>query len=178
MTLPPLANGGLPIGRWPATTEDLDRFASQSDASHRRAILGEWHQLTDAIRDAVGEVAAVWLGGSFFSTKEKPGDIDAVYIVRRDLYVEARKDDDRARFLQAVVGKGAHTTFGLRVDTFFLEWWPRPGVKRGSADRRTQYLESRGYWDDLWSRSRSTDLKIDQVPTRGYLEVILDGYNR
>lgn len=173
---PPLVDGQLASGRWACGRLDAEAFAALPDARHRSALWEEWVRLTDAMRDAVGEVAAAWLSGSYFTDKEQPGDIDCVYVIRHERLAEARADMATAQFLQSVIGPGARQVFGLRVDTYFLDWWPRPGVKRGSDDRRRGYLEDRGYWDDLWSRTRDTDLKIDAVPQRGYLEVILDGY--
>lgn len=175
--IPACSETGLPLGRWPATPSDLAAFAAMPDATHRRRLLDDWTTLTDAVRDAVGgNLPACWLSGSFFTTKERPGDIDCVYIVGRDDLVAARQDPDRARFLQGVTGHGARDNFGLLVDVYFLDWWPRPGTFRGSDDRRRGYLEDRGYWDDLWSRNKDGDAKTSRLPRRGYLEVILDGF--
>jgi hypothetical protein len=51
----------------------------------------------------------------------------------------------------------------LAVDSFILEWWPRPGPRpgprRGTSERRKQeYLENRGYWEDLWARVHTSSL--------------------
>lgn len=174
--IPPCDAIGLPLGRWPATADDLQAFADMPDATHRARLLKDWGTVTAAIRDAVGSIPACWLSGSFFTTKEQPSDIDCVYLVHREALMAAQKDPDRARFLQAVSGHGARENFDLLVDVYFLDWWPRPGIHRGSDDRRTDYLENRGYWDDLWSRNKDSDPKTSRLPRRGYLEVILDGF--
>lgn len=174
--IPACGDLGLPLGRWPATTSDLKAFADLPDSVHRTRLLNDWRTVTAAVQDAVGALPACWLSGSFFTTKDQPGDIDCVYLVSHDALAAARLDPERAKFLQAVTGHGARETFDLLVDVYFLDWWPRPGTYRGSDDRRTGYLEDRGYWDDLWSRSKDGDPKTSRLPRRGYLEVILDGF--
>ena len=85
-------------------------------------------------------------------------------------YLAAKPQD----FLAVATPGAGKTTFGLRVDSFVLEWWPTAGPGRPAIAQR--YLENRGYWDDLWSRRRSTDEREDSMPRVGYLEVIIDGY--
>jgi len=176
MTIPTPGALGLPLGRWIAVPADLDELTKIGDEDHRRALVSEWRTLTDAVRSAVGRVPACWLGGSFFTTKERPSDLDCVYVLHHDDLQAAQSDPEKAQFLAAIVGKGARENFGLRVDTYYLDWWPRPGTLRGSEERRSGYLQDRGYWDDLWSRSREGELAEQKLPRRGYLEVIVDGY--
>lgn len=176
MAIPDLVGGTLPLGRWPATVGEAAAFANLPDAVMRSAMWAEWLTLLEAVQDAVGEVAVCWLSGSFFTDKATPGDIDCVFLIRRELLIAARADADKAKFLQVVAENRVKPEFNLRIDSFLVEWWPRPGVIRGSDVRRRGYLEDRGYWDDLWSRSRDADLKADAVPRRGYLEVTIDGY--
>lgn len=176
VVIPNCDETGLPLGRWPAVPSDLQVFADLPDAAHRNKILADWTTVTDAVRDAVGSVPACWLSGSFFTTKERPGDIDCVYVVRHEALLAARADPDKAKFLQGIAGHGARDNFGLLVDVYFLEWWPRPGTFRGSDDRRKGYLEDRGYWDDLWSRNKAGAATESRLPRRGYLEVMLDGF--
>lgn len=174
--IPALVNGQLPLGRHSCTLAEVESFRGLPDLGVRDALWNEWIDLTDAVRDAVGEVAVCWLAGSYFSDKAQPDDIDCLYVIRRERVAEAAIDHDKARFLQAIIGRGAREVFGLRVDTYILDWWPRPGTHRGSVDRQSTYLQNRGYWDDLWSRRRDSDLKLDALPRRGYLEVMIDGY--
>jgi hypothetical protein len=175
---PALVGGQFPPGRWHVSIQEAQAaYCSIPNAQLRADLWQEWTTLTGAVRGAVGHVASAWLGGSFFTDKPLPDDIDCVYIIDRDHLKTARADPAKAAFLQAIAGDGAKTLFHLRVDCFILEWWPRPGVNRGSADRRGSYLENRGYWDDLWPRTRDrTNLRMDAIPRRGYLEVMLDGY--
>jgi hypothetical protein len=170
-------NGRLPVGRWTCSMSDLDVFHQLPDQTYRAAVWSEWETLTNAVRAAVGRVPAVWLGGSYFTDKDQPGDVDCVYVLDREDVDRARLDPTVAAFLQAVAGSAVKQHFGLRVDSYVLPWWPRPGTRRGTDDRRLTYLESRGYWDELWLRDRGAGPgRLQQVPARGYVEVILDGY--
>jgi len=129
------------------------------------------------VRDAVGRVPAVWLSGSYFTSKETPGDIDCVYVVDHEDLTRAREDTAVANFLGVVASSQVKTYFGLEVDSFILDWWPRAGPNVGSNVRRESYLEKRGYWDDLWQRDKTAgDARAQKIPSKGYLEVILDGY--
>lgn len=175
MDAPELVDGALPMGRWCLTEAEARSYCATADESVRKAIWAEWEQLTAAVRSAV-EVAACWLGGSFFTDKETPGDLDCVYIIDAARLTAARQDEQRAQFLQIVGSNGVKQQFDLRVDSFILHWLPSSGPGYGGPDRRQGYLQPRGYWDDLWSRTRHSDHRLDAIPCRGYLEVVLDGY--
>ena len=167
----------LPLGRWSCTIEDLDSFHDSPDAQLRAELWQEWEQLTEMVRVAVGRVPAVWLSGSYFTAKERPSDIDCVYILDRDDLQRARENTDAATLLEVVSKSQVKNYWNLRVDSYVLEWWPRLGINRGSDVRRETYLEMRGYWDDLWQRDRTGDNRSQKIPRKGYLEVILDGYS-
>jgi hypothetical protein len=122
----------------------------------------------------LGRLADAHPGGSFLTDKDEPGDIDSVYVVESWRVLGAKVDARKAQFLQTVADKRVKDVFGLQVDCFILEWVPRPGTNL--VHWAAEYRESRGYWDDLWSRERSTDQRENSVPQRGYVEVILDGY--
>jgi hypothetical protein len=176
MPFPPLVNGKLPLGRWPATIDEIESTFVASLSDRRQKIWKDWLDLTEAVRDAVTAVPAAWIGGSFLTGKDEPKDIDCVYVIEISAVLGARVDPERAAFLQAVATKGeVERIFGLSVDSFILEWQPRAGTTRPLWSK--QYLEDRGYWDDLWSRERSAEAREDSLPRRGYLEVILDGYS-
>ena len=64
--------------------------------------------------------------------------------------------------------------FADKGDSYVLEWMPSPGHQRPVGAE--PYYGNRGYWDNLWVRVRDSDQRLDSVPRRGYLEVILDGY--
>lgn len=176
VAIPLLEDGRLPLGRWTATSREVEeRFAGPNSGTVRQEIWTEWLRLTEALQDVVGSVPAAWLSGSFFTNKPEPGDVDSVYVVESSSVMAVlRAGGMKAQFLQAVASSRVRATFGLRVDSYVLEWVPTASPDRPVHAAR--YLSDRGYWDDLWSRERSTDLRKDAIPSRGYLEVILDGY--
>ncbi|WDF32211.1 hypothetical protein PTW37_10015 [Arthrobacter agilis] len=124
-------------------------------------------------------MSSAWLGGSYFSVKEEPGDIDCVYVVDVER-IDALDDAGRA-LLQFFANNKLRGLFGYQIDSFLLAWQSNPTTApRGPQDY--QYLQTRGYWDDLWSRMRSgtkdsQPTRLDSLPRRGYLEVTLDGYS-
>lgn len=174
MPVPGLDEGRLPLGRWTATVEELEAAFVTGQSERRQQIWADWLTLTQAMREVVDVVLAAWLGGSFLTGKDEPGDIDSVYVVESWRVLGAKVDPRKAQFLQTVADKRAKDVFGLQVDCFILEWVPRPGTN--AVHWAAEYRESRGYWDDLWSRERSSDQRENSVPRRGYVEVILDGY--
>lgn len=177
MGAPGLVSGSLPMGRWTVTEAEAKALCGTPDGKLREEIWQEWETLTAAVRSCVGEVAACWLGGSFFTSKAAPADLDCVYVIDNVLLANARTDANRAAFLQIVATKDAvKTQFHLRLDTFILDWMPHPGVDPGTVYRQRDYLAMRGYWDDLWCRMRDPIPRLEAIPRRGYLEVILDGY--
>jgi hypothetical protein len=174
--IPNLHNGRLPLGRWPSDPDEVERtFASDPSNIRRRETWDHWLQLTAALRSVVRAVPAAWLSGSFLTDKVDPNDLDCVYLVESsDVAAAQSSDPQTAAFLQTVATGGVRSVFGLLIDSYILVWTPTAGVNpHGSAAR---YLSGRGYWDDLWSRERSTDSRESSIPRRGYLEVILDGY--
>jgi hypothetical protein len=172
---PPIVDGQLPPGRWVCTEQEAKAAYVDGRLGDREAIWGEWQQLTGAVRAVVGEIPACWLSGSFFTDKPDPADLDCVYIIEATRVQEASRASPRhGRFLWEVTTSQVKGSYGLRVDSFVLNWVPTPGPTPPPEAKK--YLERRGYWDDLWSRVRDNDLRLDAIPRRGYLEVHLDGY--
>lgn len=175
MEPPKLVDGQIPMGRWVCTVDEAETEYVTGRAGDREAIWSEWQRLTRAVKQAVGEVAACWLSGSLFTDKPDPADIDCVYVIDTDqLHVAAAADPRVAAFLVRVASGRVKHVYGMRVDSFILEWIPTSGPARTPGAE--QYFEDRGYWDDLWSRVKDADLRLDSIPRRGYLEVIIDGY--
>lgn len=177
MGAPALVNGQLPLGRWVCSLADVEAaYVPADDGDPRRGIWNQWHALTMALRDVVGEIAACWLSGSFFSDKPVPGDMDCLYVIDTDhiAAVAATGDKGRIAFLQAASVGAIKELFGIDVDSYVLEWVPTPGYEPPVG--ASQYLAYRGYWDDLWIRVKDSDARLDSIPRRGYLEVIIDGY--
>ena len=173
MALPPLQNGALPHGRWVCEPGDVEAAFVHGLAPERQKIWDDWVQLTDTLRSKVGRVPAAWLSGSFLTDKPVPGDLDSVYVVDVADYQAARLDPLRQQFVTVVAMNWVKPLLNISVDSFILEWDPTPGPMRTSSP---DYYSNRGYWDDLWVRQRDLDPRLESIPRRGYVEVILDGY--
>jgi len=164
------------MGRWVCTPDEVEAAFVTPDTGVRQAIWEDWKVLHAALRMVVGEIAACWVAGSFVSDKATPGDIDCVWIVDAQRWVQAwNAADPQARQLLFEAAKGyIKPRRNIQVDSYVLEWMPSPGpnpVVGGDS-----YYGRRGYWDDLWVRVKDPDQRLDSIPRRGYLEVILDGY--
>lgn len=178
MAAPALDKGHLPMGRHVCTLSEVEReYVPDSPTDQRREIWNQWIALTSALRSVLGEVAACWLSGSFFSSKDVPGDIDCLYVVdaARLAKVSASEDAGHAGLVRAAAFGLIKDETGLLIDSYILEWVPTPGVER-SNPAQDAYHADRGYWDDLWVRVRDDDQRLDSIPRRGYLEVLIDGY--
>lgn len=176
MPVPELVDGYLPMGRWVCTPDEVEAAFVEPDTGVREAIWTDWLTLKEALRGALGEVAACWMAGSFFSDKPVPGDIDCLWVVDVQRLAAALNVGDPllTTFLTNCARGLVKTEYDLNIDSFMLEWMPTPGPDRPVGARA--YYEDRGYWDNLWVRIRNSDQRLDSIPRRGYLEVILDGY--
>lgn len=177
MAAPALIDGHLPMGRHVCTLAEVERaYVPDAPADRRREIWTQWVGLTGALQSALGEVAACWLSGSFFSSKPVPGDIDCLYVVdiARLAKLSATEDPAAAGLVYAAATGGIKRT-GAMIDSYVLTWVPTPGVERDNPIQ-DQYHRNHGYRDDLWSRVRDVDRRLGAIPRRGYLEVLIDGY--
>lgn len=180
--LPNLSAGAIPPGRFRATLDEVAAAWVEApvfaESATRREIWSEWLEAVQALRGAVPVIAA-WLGGSFLSPKLDPGDLDCVWVIDDVTLAATRLDLERAR-LTGLFAQNKLQSVGMRVDSYVLAWRRRPGAApRDELD--WQYLRYRGYWDDFWQRARSgpkgsEPTRADAVPSRGYLEVMLDGF--
>lgn len=171
----------LPPGRHQWTMEMVAaRYCPSPEygQSHRQMVWEHFQWATAWLRGVV-PVAAVWIGGSFLSTKSHPGDVDAIYIVRGKEYDELQ-DETAKQTVGLFVGGGNFKSKGILVDTYVFVW--RPRTSNGpETDQERQDLVHRGYWDD-WLQRHKADRKApatneDALPVRGYVEVILDGFS-
>lgn len=170
------SEGFLPPGRFPAT---LTEIAAQLATTPRRQKV--WDDFLDVTSVLMGEgqpICAAWIGGSFLSAKPDPGDVDVVYLIRRDVLVAPPRN------FEVILGDLMTQRLradGFDVDTYVLPWVPFAGHDTSKWSREyIEYQRARGYWDDFWMRRRDADprTELNTHPRRGYLEVILDGYER
>lgn len=177
MALPALDVDYLPHGRWACTIADVKSSFVDGKAPERAAIWTDWLTALGVLKQLVGDVPAAWLSGSFLTSKAVPGDIDSLFIIDAAEYAaaQARLAPDHLPILRALAGgNGARNVLGLNVDSYILEWDPTPTPEPISQGG---YYANRGYWDDLWVRVKDpNDSRLESIPRRGYLEVIIDGY--
>ena len=187
MPLPPLVGGRVPVGRHPATLDevkadfvDAPAFASSS----RRPYLWDQFELGLATLQGVVSVHAAWLAGSFITDKVDPGDVDVTFLVNAAQRYslppqDARVVDSFLLRMDPVTGT-MYRPHGLDLDSFIVDWHPFYGDFRQIPEYGV-YTGWRGYWDDFWLRERSVPKRTsspreDAFPVRGYVEVSLDAY--
>ncbi|MBW8485119.1 DUF6932 family protein [Actinomadura parmotrematis] len=171
-----MVDGHIPLGRWVCTVEEAEAQYIAGRGEPHEQIWADWKNFTSALRQVLGEIPACWLGGSLFTDKPDPGDIDCVYVIDATRLANPAIDSPQAlNLLGAVLENRLKKEFNLRIDSFILPWIPTPGpIPTAQAEG---YLQRRGYWDDFWSRIRDPNDRLSSIPRRGYLEVIIDGYS-
>lgn len=146
-------------------------------SEQRLKIWEQFAKVTQKLRDTL-PVAAVWIGGSFVTHKVEPSDIDAVYIIDQNKYSILSETGKKRVTLYAM--DGGLFNHGIRVDSHVLDWTPHPELDWDNP-LQIDYLKSRGYWDDFLQRHAEDKnaplIEDNAIPRRGYLEVILDGYD-
>lgn len=169
----------LPLGRYLTTLEELGDHSFVQSSTHRQELFEEWATTTSALQELL-PVASVWLGGSFFSAKAEPSDIECVYLVEHHHIDDI--DEKNKPTLDLYRTEGALKDLGLRVDSQVVPWWPVDGPDSG-GDRAESSLYDMGLWDSLLSKRRASQAELEIQNGRhgairrvGYLEVILDGY--
>lgn len=171
---------GLPVGRFPCEVDEVRAaFVDAYPTSSRRPkVWDDWLQATALLQLHV-PVKVAWLGGSFFTGKLEPDDIDSVYWAE-DCDIDAAAANPVSAQIITMFQRQLLKAQGVQVDSFLLPWRSNPeAFSRGPLD--VQHYRDRGYWDDLWCRMRSgpkgsPHVRLDSIPRRGYLEVNLDGF--
>lgn len=190
MTVLDPSTGFPSIGRQRCTLDCVEaEFVSApkfAGSTTRRKVWEDFEAALELLKSAV-KVHAVWLAGSFISAKLDPNDIDAVFVINaRDLGRRAAADQQVVASFIDRVSTGSGTVapkHGLKVDSFLLHWSPIPDLDLKNNANHMIYAANRGYWDDFWCRNR-TGQKYhpstwkDALPSRGYLEVMVNGYTR
>jgi hypothetical protein len=179
------STGLLPLGRHVSTADEVEAMFVSGDAFSesvtRHQIWSDWNDALTLLQSAV-TVHAVWIGGSFTTSKVDPGDIDVLYIVNANT-VRGLQGEQEKKIVTIFNTPGqVKSEFDLNVDTYLLFWecvpFPLPPGMNGFQD---QYYRARGYWDDWWQRVQqgpkgSPPVPEDTVPRRGYLEVPVSDY--
>ncbi|WP_251158109.1 DUF6932 family protein [Caniella muris] len=162
----------LPYGRYLATLEEVEGEYVPEGDENRRKIWDAFLEVVSVARQVYGRLVAVWIGGSFVTSEPSPHDIDVVLLVRDENYRSA-VSDQRGRFVTGMLlGAPGFPALSDLVDAYLL---PVPPTE---CERVKGYSESRGYWDQFWSKARFEDGDDRWLyPAAGYLEVIIDGYD-
>ncbi|MFJ8697548.1 DUF6932 family protein [Streptomyces roseolilacinus] len=169
--IPPLTPGGmLPVGRHPATLEEIhDVFVVQAPhTTHRQRLYSALELYVALVRDLLPR-ATLWVDGGFCTHKAAPpADIDLVLFASRRLVQHFDQERwtrmNQLITLQNLTAMAPHTVerriqpMGGLIDAFLAE--------EGNAD-------DVALWDYNWSLVKDADGKIVDGERKGYLEVEL-----
>jgi hypothetical protein len=154
----------LPPGRYTCSRRQFENTFVKGKDPIRRKLLDDLDTYADQQARHGLVVSAYWIGGSFASGKDRPGDIDFTAVIdgsasSPDRTALSEWTNPRNRWAHQV-----HPEVGrlLQVDAFGIVKYP------DGHPRMRDYHEARGHWDDWWQRSRATG----QALARGYVEVV------
>jgi len=109
-------DGWLPEGHWQATREEIEERFGGEPGSQRRKLFAQLTEWRDALRRL--QIAGMLiLDGSFVSAKERPGDIDAIFVSDVDSMETIATEPEAANLLSYVQIK----EFGFGDLFFFTE---------------------------------------------------------
>ena len=163
-------DGYLPEGRYLTSLSEIEEVFLFNDA--RTALWNDFNSVYELLLSIVGVVPWLWLGGSFFTNKEAPGDVDSVFFVSRDL-LQQEFSKKEYQTLSIIAKRQAKMFLGLSVDTFVVPICPPVDAADPSKDTpEYAFLQNRGYWDNLWSARKTASGLV--CASRGYLEVTND----
>lgn len=163
----------LPLGRYTCTLDEVrKRYVPEGD-ENRAAIWCAFLRTIAFVKEKVGSISEVWIGGSFITSEGHPHDIDVVFLFKERGIKTASIE---GRFVLNVLARrlGQISRLDDLVDGYMLVVPPTEtdnDISRG-------YTPWRGYWDQFWSKARFSDDDVRWLyPAAGYLEVIVDGYD-
>jgi hypothetical protein len=178
--------GQLPRGRYACDLAELKSLfvgANWAASSPTRAdIWSDFETTIDLFRDVdPGLPTAVWIGGSFITSRLDPDDIDLTFLLDGDVYESLSNTKKRkVDRLSARDGQNCRlrTRSNLRVDCFAIVCRLVALPWKDLTDEAATYFRTRGLWDDWWQRFRtvakgSVPTIEGAKPVRGYLEVLL-----
>ncbi|QHA05262.1 hypothetical protein GQF42_19940 [Streptomyces broussonetiae] len=186
-------NGFLAPGRYQLSPEEAERQLVHDPrfaGSDTRELLWEglvtylsrFFDLEDRHRAAIGDgslIHAIWLGGSYVSTKLHPRNVDLTVLIDERAADSIRGLDDARWLVSAFNLKERLAELGVSP----VRVGYRPVASVFSSEQldpaEQAYLRERGAWDDWWQRCRSDGVNkgrppLDSAaPRRGYVEVTL-----
>ncbi|WP_328469569.1 DUF6932 family protein [Streptomyces sp. NBC_00448] len=124
-------------------------------------------------------IHAIWLGGSYVSTKVNPQNIDLTVLVDEGT-AAAMRGREGTRWLTSAFNRKARLA-ELGVSPVRVGYRPIVSVFRPEQldPVEQSYLRERGAWDDWWQRCRPDGVDKGEptlqsaAPRRGYVEVTL-----
>ena len=163
----------LPLGRYSCTLDDIRERYVPEDDGNRIAIWDGLLTVVNLVKETVGSIAELWIGGSFITSEEKPHDIDVVFFFKEECLKTV--DAKGAFLLNVLSGRyGPDRRVNNYVDSYMIVVPPT----EFENDAKQGYTPWRGYWDQFWSKTRfEDDDKRWLFPAAGYLEVMMDGYD-
>ncbi|MFD5868319.1 DUF6932 family protein [Corynebacterium sp. NPDC060344] len=159
----------LPPGRFPMTFDEIE--TTWAFNGHRKVLLSEAQRYLEAV-GKLTPIHAAWIGGSYLTNKDSPGDVDMSLLIDNEYYL-ARQQFLNARSLHILA-----RSMNVRVDAYPI---PRDHRRTNlTTPAEEKNLVGRGYWDDWWLRRRSIppeSYDLEPHPRRGYAEVNINGYS-
>ena len=174
-------HGLLPAGRYRTTREEIHARVVTGRGARRAKLWGDWELATTLLGQHI-PINAAWLHGTFFSDVPDPQRVQCLYWAEDLELGKARLNPVSGPLLRGFSKPGqVHKIVGVEVDTQLVPWHCQPDPQ-DPDDYYPAYLQRRGMLDDLLQRVASgplgaTRTRLDALPRRGYLEVIIDGYS-
>lgn len=86
----------LPLGRYSCSLDDIRERYVPDDDENRSAIWDGLLTVVNLVKETVGSIAELWIGGSFITSEEIPHDIDVVFFFKEECL---KSIDSRGAFL-------------------------------------------------------------------------------
>lgn len=163
----------LPLGRYSCSLDEIRNGYVPDGDENRSAIWDGLLTVVNLVKETIGSIAELWIGGSFITSEENPHDIDVVFFFKED---RIKSVDSRGAFLLNLLS-GRYGS-DLRISSYADSYMIVVPPTKFENDTKQGYTPWRGYWDQFWSKTRfEDDDKRWLYPAAGYLEVMIDGYD-
>jgi hypothetical protein len=171
--------GLLPPGRYAADLAELySRFvtAPRFVASTTRELLwDQWARHRAIVEAETGEIARMWLGGSFAGGKLDPDDVDVTYLLRAAVF--DRLEAEELASLEDLTDRAWCVAHGMRIDSYVIRlpedkpfWQLAPGSFTQATNDSFRDI---GLYDEIWQCVRASPAEPAEPLRRGYVEVLL-----